>query len=101
MKLKVKKGDNVMIMAGKDKGKIGKIMLAIPNKGVVVVEGINMHKKHQRATKSDSKGQVVEKAMPIDASNVMLMEDGKPVRSGRKIIAGKTVRVSKKTGKEI
>jgi len=101
MKLKVKKGDNVMIIAGKDKGKTGKIVLAIPGKGLVVVEGINMHKKHQKATKSDSKGQVIEKAMPIDASNVMLIENGKPVRSSRKTIAGKTVRVSKKTGKEI
>jgi large subunit ribosomal protein L24 len=101
MKLKVKKGDNVMVIAGKDKGKTGKIVLAIPSKGVVVVEGINIHKKHQKATKSDSKGQIVEKAMPINVSNVMLMENGKPVRSCRKVIAGKTVRVSKKTGKEI
>ncbi|MGB8815992.1 MAG: 50S ribosomal protein L24 [Minisyncoccia bacterium] len=101
MKLKVKKGDNVMIMAGKDKGKTGKIVLAIPRKGLIVVEGINMHKKHQKATKSDGKGQIIEKVMPIDASNVMLMENGKAVRSARKLIAGKTIRVSKKTGKEI
>lgn len=99
--MKIKKGDNVIVTTGKDKGKTGKVMLAIPGKGLVVVENINMHKKHQRATKSDSKGQIVEKAMPIDASNVMLMENGKAVRSSRKIIAGKTVRVSKKTGKEI
>ena len=101
MKLKVKKGDNVMIIAGKDKGKTGKIVLAIPARCLVIVEGINMHKKHQKPTKSGNKGQIVEKAMPISASNVMLVENGKPVRSGRKIIAGKTVRVSKKTGKEI
>ena len=101
MKLKVKKGDNVMVVAGKDKGKTGKIVLAIPSKGTVVIEGINMYKKHQKATKSGSKGQIVEKAMPIDASNVMLTENGKPVRSSRKIISGKTIRVSKKTGKEI
>lgn len=90
-----------MVMAGKDKGKTGKIVKAIPAEGLVVVEGINMHKKHQKANKSGSKGQTIEKAMPINASNVMLMENGKAVRSARKVIAGKSVRVSKKTGKEI
>jgi large subunit ribosomal protein L24 len=58
-------------------------------------------KKHQRPTKSGSKGQVVEKVMPISVSNVMLMENGKKVRAGKKVVAGKKIRISKKTGKEI
>ncbi|MEI8339513.1 MAG: 50S ribosomal protein L24 [bacterium] len=99
--MKIKKNDNVIIIAGKDKGKTGKVVKTFPELGKVIVEGYNLIKKRQRPTKQNQKGQTVEKAMPIDASNVMLMEGGKRVRVGRKEISGKTVRVSKKTGKEI
>lgn len=68
--MKVKKGDNVIILVGKDKGKKGKIIKSIPTMNMVVVEGINMKKKSQKATKKTGKGQVVEMAMPINASNV-------------------------------
>jgi large subunit ribosomal protein L24 len=99
--MKIKKNDNVIIIAGKDKGKTGKVVKTFPTQGKVIVEGYNLIKKRQRPTKQNQKGQTVEKAMPINASNVMLMEGGKRVRVGRKEISGKTVRVSKKTGKEI
>ena len=99
--MKIKKNDNVIIIAGKDKGKTGKVVKTFPTKGKVIVDGANLTKKRQRPTKQNQKGQTVEKAMPINASNVMLMEGGKRVRVGRKEISGKTVRVSKKTGKEI
>lgn len=66
----IKKGDTVEILAGDDKGKTGKVVKAIPCDGMVVVEGVNVIKKHQRPRALGQKGQVVEKAMPIHASNV-------------------------------
>lgn len=69
--MKVKKGDNVLIIAGKDKGKSGKIVRVLVSKDKVVVEGINMLKKHQRPRKSGEKGQTLSIAMPIHVSNVM------------------------------
>ena len=68
--MKVKKGDNVTIIAGKDKGKTGKIIRVLTQKNKVVVEGTNMMKKHQRPRKSGEKGQTLSIAMPIHASNV-------------------------------
>ncbi len=68
--MKFKKGDNVIIITGKDKGKKGKILRALPKKDKVIVEGLNMSKRHQRARKSNEKGSMVDKAMPIHASNV-------------------------------
>jgi large subunit ribosomal protein L24 len=99
--MKIKKNDNVIVIAGKDKGKTSKVMKAFPKCDLVIVEGVNMKKKHERARKSNSKGQIVEKAMPIHVSNVMLLEGKKGVRVGKKMIDKKSVRVSKKTGKEI
>lgn len=68
----VKKGDKVTILTGKDRGKKGTIVRAFPKKNQVIVEGMNMHKRHQRANRMGGKGQIVEKAMPIDASNVKI-----------------------------
>lgn len=68
--MKIKKGDNIIVLAGKDKGKKGKVALALPKKDKVVVEGINMVKKHQRPRKSGEKGSIIDKAMPIHVSNV-------------------------------
>ncbi len=82
--MKIKKNDNVIVIAGKDKGKTGKIARAFPAKDLVIVEGVNMKKKHQRATKSNSKGQIVEKPMPVHVSNVMLLEGKKRVRVSRR-----------------
>ena len=67
--MKIKKGDNVIILAGSDKGKKGKVVKAIPTTNQIVVEGINMKKRSKKATKATGKGQVIEMAMPIDASN--------------------------------
>jgi len=66
----IKKGDNVIVLAGKDKGKKGKVVRAFPKLNKVVVEGINVLKKHQRPRKSNERGQVVNISMPIHASNV-------------------------------
>jgi large subunit ribosomal protein L24 len=99
--MKIKKGDNVIVIAGKDKGKTGKVLAAYPAENKVLVEGININKKHQRAQKSGAKGQVIDKTMPIDASNVMVNDGGKRARVGKKLIGDKFVRVNKKTGKEI
>ena len=99
--MKIKKNDNVMVICGKDKGKTAKVLQAFPDKNKVLVEGVNMLKKRQRPSRSNQKGQTVEKPMPLDVSNVMLIEDGKRVRSAKKIVGEKKIRVSKKTGKEI
>jgi len=99
--MKIKKNDNIVVIAGKDKGKIAKVVRAFPKDDLVIVEGVNMKKKHERARKANSKGQIVEKAMPIHVSNVMLLEGKKGVRVGKKMIDKKSVRISKKTGKEI
>lgn len=68
----VKKNDNVIVLTGKDKGKSGKIVRAFPVLNKVIIAGINMRKKHEKKKKEGQKGQVIEKPMPIDASNVKL-----------------------------
>jgi large subunit ribosomal protein L24 len=99
--MKIRKGDNVIVISGREKGKKGQIARVLKKQGTVVIEGINLSKRHQRPRKTGQKGQVVEKAMPIHVSNVALVEGGKPVRAGRKLVGEKRVRVSRKTGKEI
>ena len=99
--MKIKKGDNVIVIAGKDKGKISKVVRAIPKRNLVVVEGVNVHKKHQRTRKAGTKGQTIELAMPINVSNVTISDGGKRARIGKKLVGDKFVRVNKKTGKEI
>ena len=99
--MKIKKNDNVIVIAGKDKGKTAKVVKAFPKDDLVIVEGVNMRKKHERARKANTKGQIIEKAMPIHVSNVMLLEGKKGVRAGSKLIGEKKVRVSRKSGKEI
>ncbi|HEX8591273.1 MAG TPA: 50S ribosomal protein L24 [Candidatus Paceibacterota bacterium] len=98
--MKLKKGDTVVVVSGKDKGKQGTIMTALPDMNRVVVDGVGLVKRHlRRATRGQSAG-IVERPRPIDASNVMLLDpkDGKPTRVGRKIENGKVVRVAKKSG---
>ena len=100
MKFKVQ--DEVQIIAGKDAGKRGVIIKALPKENKVVVEGANIAKRHQKATQTNQKAVIVEKPMPIHASNVMLVVDGKPTRIGYKVNAdGTKVRVAKKSGKEV
>ena len=97
--MKIHKGDNVIVISGSEKGKKGAVARIVG--ASVIIEGLNLQKRHQKARKAGQKGQVVEKAMPIHASNVALVEGGKPVRTGQKKVGEKWIRVSRKTGKEI
>jgi large subunit ribosomal protein L24 len=101
--MKIKKGDNVIVAAGKDKGKKGKVIRAIPADGKVVVEGVNMRKKHQKPTKQGAKGQMIEFAAPMDVSNLMIEDPKtkKPSRVGYKFVGDKKVRIAKKSGAEL
>ena len=96
--MKIKKGDRVVVLQGKDRGKEGTVMRAIPDKGKVIVEGVNIAKKHQKPTRTTMQGGIIDKDMPIHASNVMLVHKGKPVRVGYEVRDGKKVRVAKIAG---
>lgn len=100
MKSKIKKGDKVLVISGKDKGKDGKVTKVLPRLGKLVVEGANVRKKHVRPKKEGQKGQVVQIAMPINISNVKLIcaKCNKAVRVGYKIYEDKKERVCKKCG---
>lgn len=101
--MKIKKGDNVMVITGKDKGKKGKILEVLPLVNRVVVEGANVSKIHQKPRAKGATGQIVERSMPIHASNVMIVDPktGARTRVGAKKIDGKNVRVTKKSGSEL
>jgi large subunit ribosomal protein L24 len=102
--MKIKKGDKVIVLAGKDKGKTGEVVRSFPKTGKVVVAGVNIAKKHVRnRLNTDKKGEVIDKTMPLDASNVALVDSksGKATRVGYKVDGDKKVRVSKKSGQEI
>ncbi len=75
--MKIKKGDNIIVLVGKDKGKNGKVVKAMPKLDRVVVEGVNMRKKHQRGKKSGAKGQIIEFPASIHVSNVKVAKDAK------------------------
>ena len=96
---KIKTGDTVVVIAGKDKGKDGKV-LAVKN-GKVLVEGIGMVTKHTKPSAANQQGGIVQKESYIDASNVMYLHNGKATRIGFKIEDGKKVRVAKSTGEVI
>ncbi|MBE0452669.1 50S ribosomal protein L24 [Roseovarius autotrophicus] len=98
MAAKLKKGDKVVVLAGKDKGQQGTILSVDPKAGKAVVEGVNMAIRHTRQSQS-SQGGRIPKAMPIDLSNLaMLDKNGKPTRVGFKIDGDKKVRFAKTTG---
>ncbi|OGG41508.1 50S ribosomal protein L24 [Candidatus Kaiserbacteria bacterium RIFCSPHIGHO2_01_FULL_46_22] len=99
--MKIKKGDNVIVIAGKDRGKTGKVEKVFTKTDMVLVEGVNVITKHQKNRRSGSQGQVVKKAAPVHVSNVALSEGGKPVRVGYKQEGEKKARVSRKSGKTI
>ena len=100
--MKLKKGDPVIVLTGKDKGKEGTILRVLPKDGRVVVEGVNMAKKHQRPVRATIQAGIIDKDMPMDASNVAYVHKGKPTRLGYKVDAdGKKVRVAKRTGEMI
>lgn len=99
----VKKGDTVLIQTGKDKGKKGKVLKVFPRENKVLVEGINVYKKHQRPRRSNEKGQTIEVSRPLQISNVSPVDpkSGKATRVGKKVVAGKRVRVAVKSGQEL
>jgi len=98
MAAKLKKGDKVIVLAGKDKGKEGTIASVDPKAGKAVVEGVNMAIRHTRQSQSNQGGRL-PKAMPIDLSNLAFVDkNGKPTRVGFKVEDGKKVRVAKTTG---
>lgn len=103
MKLHVKKGDMVQVIAGDDKGKIAKILKIYPKKNRAIVEGVNVNKKHTKPNAKHPQGGIVEQEAPIHISNLMLVEGKTPTRTGRRINekTGKLVRYSKKSGEEI
>ncbi len=97
--MKIKKGDTVKVIAGKDKDKEGKV-LAVKD-GKVLVEGVNMVTKHTKPSAANQQGGIVNKEAPIDVSNVMLVVKGKATRVGFKMEGDKKVRVAKATGEVI
>ena len=99
----LRKGDKVIVIAGRDKGKTGVIQKVDPKTNRVVVEGVNLRKKHKKQTQNNPEGSIVEIYAPIDASNVMIVDPKtkKPTRIGHKIVKGKKVRVAKKSGAEL
>jgi large subunit ribosomal protein L24 len=103
LKLKIKKGDKVVVTTGKDKGKQGEIVRMIPAENRAVVRGVNIAKRHTKQT-AGQEGGIVSKEMPIHVSNLALRDpkDGKPTRVGYKTLAdGKKVRVAKRSGEVI
>jgi large subunit ribosomal protein L24 len=96
----VKKGDKVVVTVGKDNGKIGKVLTSLPKKNRVIVEGVNMVTKHQKATRDVQQAGILHQEGSLDASNVMLYCDncGSGVRTSIKIENGKKVRACKKCG---
>ena len=96
--MKIKKGDTVKVIAGKDNGKEGKVLSVDQKNSKIVVEGVNMVTKHMKPSQANQNGGIVSKEAPLDASNVMLMFKGQPTRVGFKMDGDKKVRVAKKTG---
>ena len=99
--MKIKQGDTVKVIAGKDKGKTGTILSTLKEKDQVVIEGVNVAKRHQKNKRARSQGQIIEKSMPIHVSNVSLMEGDKTVRVGYMMEGDKKVRISRASGKKI
>ncbi|MBU9694647.1 50S ribosomal protein L24 [Limosilactobacillus portuensis] len=99
----IKTGDKVRVIAGKDKGKEGTVKKTIASANRVIVEGINMVKKHQKPSNSNPNGGVIDTEVAISASNVMLIDPStnEPTRVGFKFVDGKKVRFAKKSGKTI
>jgi large subunit ribosomal protein L24 len=103
MAAKIKKGDKVVVLTGRDKGRSGQVLQVIPTEGRAVVEGVNLVKRHQRQTRTQEAG-IVTKTAPIDLSNLAIADpkDGQPTRVGFKILDdGRKVRFAKRSGEQI
>ncbi|NGY87711.1 50S ribosomal protein L24 [Bacillus megaterium] len=99
----VKKGDKVVVISGKDKGKQGEVLATFPKKDRVLVEGVNVVKKHSKPSQVNPQGGIVSQEAPIHVSNVMPLDpkSGEPTRVGYQVIDGKKVRVAKKSGETL
>lgn len=104
--MKFKKEDNVIVISGNYKGKTGKILKVFPKKERVIIEGVNIRKRHTKASNQNPKGGIIEKELPINASNIMIIDSktNEPTRIGKKIIIDdktgkkKSVRISRLSG---
>ena len=102
--MKIRKGDKVRVLAGKDRGKEGNVSRAMPAENKVIVDGVNIAKRHQKPTTAAMQGGLIAKAMPVEASNVAVLSpsDGRPTRIGyRYNDAGDKVRICKRTGVDL
>ncbi len=102
MAAKIKKGDKVVVLTGKDKGKTGNVVRVLPKESRLVVGGINMVQRHTKPTQGDPQGGIKNKEAPLHVSNVAIVDsNGKPTRVGFRIDGDKKVRVAKSTGEVI
>ena len=100
--MKIVKGDTVIVISGKDRGKEGVVSRVLPASNKVIVDGVNVAKKHQKPRKANEQGGIIDRDMPIHVSNVMLVHRGEPTRVGFKVNPdGSKVRIAKSTGEEI
>jgi large subunit ribosomal protein L24 len=100
--MKLKKGDPVVVLSGKDKGKEGTILRVLPKEDKVIVEGVNMAKKHQRPVRATMQAGIIDKDMPLHVSNVAYVHKGKPTKLGYRVEAdGTKVRIARRTGEVI
>jgi large subunit ribosomal protein L24 len=93
--MRLKKGDTVVVITGKDKGRQGEVQRVLPGADKVIVTGVNIAAKHAKARRANDQGGIIDRDMPIHVSNVMLVHKGKPVRVGYEVRNGKKVRVAK------
>ena len=100
--MKIKKGDTVQVITGNDEGKIGRVIKVFLNRDRVVIEGVNIVKKHARPTQDNPQGGIIEKEATIHISNIMMVAGGKPTRIGYKTLEdGRKVKYAKTTGEII
>ncbi|HCV70787.1 50S ribosomal protein L24 [Agrobacterium tumefaciens] len=98
---KIRKGDNVVVLTGKDKGRTGEVIQVLPKEDRAVVRGVNMVKRHQRQTQAQEAG-IINKEASLHISNIAIVDkDGKPTRVGFTVVGGKKVRVAKRSGEVI
>jgi large subunit ribosomal protein L24 len=102
--MKIRKGDRVVVLQGKDKGREGTVTFAYPDRGKVIVDGTNIAKRHQKPTRQTQQGGIIDKEMPIDVSNVAILcsSCGKPTRVGHRFDPdGTKVRICRKCGGDL
>ena len=102
--MKIRKGDTVRVLAGQDKGREGQVTRAIPSQDKVIIEGVNLAKRHQKPTSATLQGGIIDKAMPLHVSNVAVISpsDGKPTRGGYRFdVDGRKVRICRRTGADL